>query len=135
MHQNRHIANKISVIIFNFKVIYLNRLIKSFKFRTRYNSFWTVKSVDFISSFKLSCCYPAFSNDIEWVIWCCINISARSMQVQYLVTIMNIDYLYFFQLCFACFSIICPDLVVDFNFINAFLTIFICYKSFSGKAP
>ena len=134
MYKNSFIANKVCVEVSNFKVIDKNCFIKFLNLRTSYICNSTIKKIYFVTFNKVSSSYPTSVNDIERVVSSCVDVSARSMQMQNLIYLMNINLCDFLECCFACEDIISPYLITDFNFVNADLSVFCRNKYFSCKA-
>lgn len=128
MHQNRHTTHKIGMEILNLKVIDKHRLVKFLKLKTYYNRCRSVKVINLITLNKITCGNPTLSYYIERVVCCGVDITLIGIKVQYFINRVNVYLCDGFKLGFACFDIICPNLITDLDFVNAFLSVRNRYK-------
>ena len=68
MHQHPILANKVSMEISNFEVVNGDRFSKIFKLKFSNFDFVTNSGNKYVTDFKITCRYPTFFLNIEWVI-------------------------------------------------------------------
>ena len=104
MHPNRRFTNKISMIIFNMKVINVNRLVKFFNPMFLNKQIFAIYADKFITDKKVSSIDKASALNVERVIICSYNFFTIYYKVNKLFYLTDIR----FKNCFLR-NLKCPD--------------------------
>ena len=115
MHQHPILTNKVSMEIFNLKVVNKNRLSKLFELKISNLNLVTVNGNKSVTDYKITCGYPAFFFNIKWVVCGCVDcFTVGSRNVQDFICFLDPNVENFFKLCFARFRIVWSN-TVDYN--------------------
>ena len=92
MHPNRTITNKISMIIFNLKIIHVNRLVKFFNPMFLNKQVLAIYAYKFIANEKTSCIDKTPALYIKRVIISCYNFFTINCEVNKLFYLTDIRF-------------------------------------------
>ena len=90
MNKNSQLTNKVSMEIFNLKVVNSDWLRKLFKFNVSNFNLVTVSSNKCVTDFKVASSYPTSILNIEWVVSCSVNgFAVRSRNMEYFISFLD----------------------------------------------